>query len=543
MNRLIGAFVLGVLIVASACAQGTSSQIDDAFFRAIRAGADESAYGNVAAAMIETKAALALNPNRYEGWLQLGDLLGEMGDFEGAEAALRRAIQLKPDVAKVHYELALALIGNPQGKMDWAGAIAECRIALQYQPDSPQALDLLGAGLTATGQAAEAVSVLQHALQLRPTLAEAHFNLGMAIENQANTAENKTQLDLAAQQFRAAIEVRAAYPEAQSALGNVLFRMGKQVEAEQALDQALRINPDLTDAHYAMARLLRNLNRKSEAKVEFAETKDLTDRPANGVQSSQMSNLALELARKGDLAAAAVSLRKAIALKPDYGVPHYNLGLILADSGDTTGAIRELTMAISLLPGQSKPWFDLARVLGRAHDDRRALEAIAWAAKLDPGSAAIQSELESMEGTKSLPDESPIAGASETRPDVGSAMDTPSAHLAYALKLKSLGENECAVGELLRALSLSPANIDARRNLVEAYRALGDTDHAILESYKVLRSASEDVETRIALAKMLLTRGDSEEATNQLHIALRSNPDSVDGWNVLKQAEKVIPKP
>jgi Flp pilus assembly protein TadD len=99
------------------------------------------------------------------------------------------------------------------------------------------------------------------------------------------------------------------------------------------------------------------------------------------------------------------------------------------------------------------------------------------------------------------------------------------------------------VGELLRALSLSPANIDARRNLVEAYRALGDTDHAILESYKVLRSASEDVETRIALAKMLLTRGDSEEATNQLHIALRSNPDSVDGWNVLKQAEKVIPKP
>ena len=125
----------------------------------------------------------------------------------------------------------------------------------------------------------------------------------------------------------------------------------------------MRVNPDLTGAHYTLARILAGLGRKSEAKVEFAETKDLTDRPANGIQSSQLSNQGLELAAKGDLNGAAVILRKAIVLKPDYGLPHYNLGLILADLGDLAGAQRELVKAISLSPGQSKPWLEYGRVL------------------------------------------------------------------------------------------------------------------------------------------------------------------------------------
>ena len=69
----------------------------------------------------------------------------------------------------------------------------------------------------------------------------------------------------------------------------------------------------------------------------------------NATQSALLSNSAMELAAKGDMAGAKENLLKAITLKPDYGIPHYNLGLILADSGDLGGASSELAKAISLL--------------------------------------------------------------------------------------------------------------------------------------------------------------------------------------------------
>jgi len=533
MNRLIGASLVCLLAGALGCgARAQVAQVGgDAADHRLRAATEEAAQGDIAMALAEIKAALAQDSSCAGCWYELGSVLGQGGDFQGAEAALRRAIELKPDLAKAHYSLALTLIGNPQGKMDWAGAVTECREALKYQPEFAPAMNLLGAGLAATGQPEAAIPVLQRAVQISPGLAEAHFNLGRALES-------RDRLEEAAGEYRAAVAARDAYPEATSALGSLLLRMGKSAEAERELDKALRLNPDLTAAHYALARLLRGLNRTSEAAVEFAETKDLTERPANGIQSSQMSNRALELAGKGDLGGAAALLRQAIALKPDYGVPHYNLGLILADRGDLAGAQRELAKAISLLPGEPKPWFDLGRVLRRAKDDGGALEAIAWAAKLSPSDAAIQSALASMQGGAGG-----LGEAAVRQPKVGSASDSAAGHRAFALELRAEGDDQGAAGELLRSLALEPAATEARRSLAEAYARLGDNRRAVLEDYKVLRSVPDDVETRIALGKMLLAQGDAAEALEQLRTALRYRPGSAQAQAAIQAAEKAFSKP
>jgi tetratricopeptide (TPR) repeat protein len=318
--------------------------------------------------------------------------------------------------------------------------------------------------------------------------------------------------------------------------------MGKTTEAEQELDKALRLNPDLTSAHYALARLLRGLNRKSEAAVEFAETKDLTERPANGIQSSQMSNQALELAGKGDLPGAAALLRKAITLKPDYGVPHYNLGLILADTGDTASALRELAKAISLLPGQAKPWFDFGRVLRRAKDDRGALDAVAWAARLSPSDAGIRSELASLRGLDPTPAAASGAVSSVRQPKVGAVSDSALDHVAFAGELNAYGDFQGAVGELLRALALDPVAIEARRSLANAYLRLGDKEHAILEYQKVVECAPEDAESHVGLGKILLAHGDVEEAIRQFRLALSYRPTSVEAQAALDEAERAFSK-
>jgi protein O-GlcNAc transferase len=506
---------------------------EDVYRQHLLAATGEAAHGDVSAAMADTRAALGLNENGAAAWYQLGSLLGQTGDFSGAEAALRHAIELQPNLAKAHYSLALALVGNPQEKLDWDGAIAECRAALKSQPEYAEALNLLGAGLNATGQPEAAVAVLQRALQLSPTLAPARFNLALALE----TGEH---LDEAARAYQAAIALPGSYPEANSGYAKLLLRMGKTEAAEQQARIALRLNPDLTDAHYTLARILEALHRKSEAAVEFAQAKELGERQPHGIEAAQMSNAGLQAAARGNLTEAITLLRKAIGLKPDYGVPHYNLGLVLADSGDTAGALQELTKAISLLPGQPKPWFDLGRVQERAGNKQAALEDIRWAAYLSPSNAAIDAKLASLETSPGPQAAVPNRASAASRPSVGADADAAAVHLAFAAQLSKVGDSLGAVGELLRSLALEPANVEARRALAAAYEHLGENDRAMLEDYKVLLSAPQDAVALISLGEILLERGNAEEACRYLRQALASRPDSADARAALDRAEKLV---
>jgi tetratricopeptide (TPR) repeat protein len=510
----------------------TAQQPEDPYTQHLRDGATETAQGNFSAAMADIQAARALRPDDAAGWYELGSLLGQTGDFPGAEAAFRQAILLQPDMAKAHYGLALTLIGNPQNKEDWPSAIAECREALKLRPDYPEALNLLGAGLNKIAQPDAAIEVLERAIQLSPSLAQAHFNLGLALES-------NDRLDDAAKEYRAAVAAKGEYAEASSALGRLLLRMGKTESAEQEVERALRSNPDLTDAQYTRARILQSLHRNQDAAIEFAIAKDLTERQANGIQSSQRSNQGLELAKKGDMAGAASTLKKAIALKPDYGVPHFNLGLIMADQGQNAAAIQELSKAASLLPGQAAPWFELGRVLSLSKDNRGALELTAWAAHLDPSNAAVQSELRRLRASV------PFAASEAdvlSQPKFGAASDIAAAHVAFAEELIKQGDDQGAAGELLRALALQPANKDARSKLAAAYANLGQKDRAVLEYQKLLLAFPDDAPGHIALGKILLSQRKPSGAAEQFKLALILDPESREARGGLQSADHPAPQ-
>ena len=505
---------------------------DDPYAVHLREGIAQAAQGNFSAAIAQVQSALAIRPEDAAGWYQLGSLLGQTGDFSGAGAAFRHAILLQPGMARAHYGLALTRVGNPQETEDWPGAVAECREALKLQPAYPEALNLMGVGLTRQGEYSAAISALGQAIQLSPSSPQAHFNLGLALEN-------SDRLDDAGNEYRAAIAAKGQYPEASSALAKLLFRAGKPAAAEQEVIKALQANLDLTDAHYTRARILQALHRSPEAAFEFAIAKELTERPANAIQSSQMSNQALAMASKGDLAGATAILRKAIALKPDYGVPHFNLGLVLADQVKTEAAVQELSKAISLLPGQASPWFELGRVLEVANDKAGALQAVTWAAHLAPANGAIQAELRRLQVSSSAVPDSAGSQALEP-PPIGARSDTAAAHFDYAQKLDGRHDFEGAVGELMRSLALQPANQAARRDLAAAYANLGENDRAVLEYRKVLVASADDVAAHIALGKLLLEQGNPEDAAAELNQALHYQPGSVEAKAFLRRADDLM---
>ena len=238
----------------------------------------------------------------------------------------------------------------------------------------------------------------------------------------------------------------------------------------------------MIDAHYVLARALHDM--KAEAALELDEVKDLTAREQDAIQSARLSNEGLVAGARGDMAAALKLEQQAVELKPDYGVAHLNLGLILADKENWKSARRELVQAASLLPGRAEPWFDLGRVMQREGDLESARAVLAWAAKLAPEAATA------------------AHAGSALQPALGAQGDTASAHLAFANRLLAAGDFSGALGELLRVLTVDPANVEARCHLARAYAQLGKKARAELELHKALLVDPANLQAKAALTKL-----------------------------------------
>ena len=100
--------------------------------------------------------------------------LGHTLALDGACAAYREAIRLKPEFAEGHQGLGNALVR--QGKLDEASA--EYREAIRLKPDFAEAHYGLGNALKGQGKLEDAIAEYREAIRLNPDHAEAHCNLG-----------------------------------------------------------------------------------------------------------------------------------------------------------------------------------------------------------------------------------------------------------------------------------------------------------------------------------------------------------------------------
>ena len=92
----------------------------------------------------------------------------------------------------------------------------------------------------------EAIVCYQRALTLRPDLAEAHCNLGVALFDQGKLAE-------AVACYHHALSAKPDYAQAHSNLGVALAEQGKLQEALACYRQAIRLEPDYAEAHFNLA--------------------------------------------------------------------------------------------------------------------------------------------------------------------------------------------------------------------------------------------------------------------------------------------------
>ena len=146
--------------------------------------------GDLRAAVTLFRTALETTPDCVECQRNLGLVLGQLGAWDEAEAALREALALDPDNPAT-YE-GLASIYNAQRRFDDAAEASAAATRLSGGGgggDDPTAVFDQGLIFWNSGRLDEARQQFERTLQLDPNHGEAHYWLGMANLNAGQMAE------------------------------------------------------------------------------------------------------------------------------------------------------------------------------------------------------------------------------------------------------------------------------------------------------------------------------------------------------------------
>jgi len=155
--------------------------------------------GDLENAASELQNAIRAKPDYAEAYYTLGTVLKQQGKLNEAAAALREAIRLEPDFAGAHTTLGAVLrqLGDTQGSA--AESRAGANLA-KRNTDLQAAVFATNSGkrLRATGDLENAIAQFRAALAATPDYAPAHFELGLALQQQGKKEEARQEFEKAA---------------------------------------------------------------------------------------------------------------------------------------------------------------------------------------------------------------------------------------------------------------------------------------------------------------------------------------------------------
>jgi Flp pilus assembly protein TadD len=307
-----------------------------------------------------------MTPALIDAMRRISELL-RAGNFRSAHQQLETIVAANPDFVE-----ALRLLGGAKQALgDPEGAEPLLRRALELDPNWTPTLATLGELLLASGRGSEAEPLLRRALTGSPP----HPRAALLLARHYNDSGRPAQaLDVAAPLClagRADAELATQHIQALAALG-------RQQEAVAAYRGVVAAAPDNSAAAHALALAL-NMSGQSEEAGRIAQ-QVLT----RGHKSAALYNTyARSLIAQGALERAEAALRECIALEPRLADAQSNLAqLVWMRSGDLTQATAELERALQSFAGDATLWATKAAILQGGGDARGAYACLApWAGR------------------------------------------------------------------------------------------------------------------------------------------------------------------
>ena len=165
-----------------------------------------------------------------------------------------------------------------------------------------------------------------------------------------------------------ALELDSSLAEAHTALGSAKhFYEYDWAGAEREFNRAIELNPNYATAHQWYAQMLSTEGRTEEALLEHKRALVLD--PLSLIIASGTGHRLYRLRRYDE---AAVALREALEMDPNFPSTHWNLGLVYVQQKDFSSAIRELREADRFFRGSPLVRGALGYAYGASGDKVRA---------------------------------------------------------------------------------------------------------------------------------------------------------------------------
>jgi tetratricopeptide (TPR) repeat protein len=205
---------------------------------------------------------------------------------------------------------------------------------------------------------------------------------------------NKKEFGEALRCLNRAIRLDPNLSEAHTNRGRVLMALGpdKASSALESFDRALRLSPDNSEALIDKAKALHALGRTKEELACYEKvSKSVTDIPAIWIR---MGDIKLE---EGYFIDAVRNYDHALLLDPEKvtALVHRAIGLSMMEKGKE--AVKSAEKATKLAPDDVETWRVLADVNIRYGRQHAAMKALKKASEIDPSDASVENTMGMME--------------------------------------------------------------------------------------------------------------------------------------------------
>ena len=270
-----------------------------------------------------------------------------LGQFDLALKDYAKAILIKPDYAKAHFNLA----GTLEDLDQLEDAVNSYKKALEIEPDYAEAFNNLGNVFKELEQNDAAVQSYKDALLINPEYVEAQFSLGIMLQDLGNP-------EAAIECYEAVLSIMPNFADAYNNLGTSFLDLGQFNEAVRSYKSLLKIKPESVEA-------INNLGIAFYKLHQFEDAIECYER-AISFQSDfaeTYNNKGIVLLDLGQFKKAANSYKQALKISPDFFEAINNLGIAFYKLHHFDDAIDCYEKAISFKPDFVDAYANLASVL------------------------------------------------------------------------------------------------------------------------------------------------------------------------------------
>jgi tetratricopeptide (TPR) repeat protein len=255
--------------------------------------------------------------------------------YANVETLYGRTIEENPGCGMAHNNLSAIL--QSQGKLD--EALAQCRKALETEPDEAGVYVNLGSIMADRGRLDDAIASYRKALKLKPNDAMAYNGLGLALAGWG-------RFDEALANYRKALEINPRYVNALINVGNVLASRGQLEGALAQYQKVLAIAPGRVEVHNNIGLALAKGGRLDDALAHYRKVLEI--RPDDALTHNNLGNALASLGRCDE---AATHYRHALQVRPNLVQARNNLGSVLSQQGRFDEALAHYQVALRGQPG------------------------------------------------------------------------------------------------------------------------------------------------------------------------------------------------